>query len=46
MAVSESPSLELFKRGVDMTLGWLRDGLGSAGLTVGLDDLKGLFQCK
>ncbi|KAK4828345.1 LOW QUALITY PROTEIN: hypothetical protein QYF61_026006 [Mycteria americana] len=45
--VVESPSLEVFKRRVDVVLGtWFSGGLGSARLTVGLDDLKDLFQPK
>jgi len=38
----ESPSLEVFKKCVDVAL--LGHGLGGDGLTVGLDDLRGLFQ--
>ncbi|KAK4811384.1 LOW QUALITY PROTEIN: hypothetical protein QYF61_000568 [Mycteria americana] len=45
--VVESPSLEVFKSRVDVVLRErCSGGLGSAGLTVGLDDLKGLFQPK
>ena len=40
----ESPSLEVFKRRVDVALqAWFRRH-GSVGLTVGLDDPRGLFQ--
>lgn len=36
----ESPSLEEFRRLVNGALGtWFSDGLGGAGLPVGLDDL-------
>ena len=43
--VVESPSLEVFKRRVDVVLRlWFSGGLGSDRLAVGLDDLKGLFQ--
>ena len=45
--VVESPSLEGFKGLVGVALrGMLGSGLGSAGLTVGFDGLKGLFQPK
>ena len=45
--VVESQSLEEFRRLVNGALGtWFSDGLGGAGLTVGLDDLKGLLQPK
>jgi len=45
--VVESPSLEAFKRRVDMGLGtWFSGKLGSVRLMVGLHDLKGLFQPK
>ena len=40
----ESPSLEVFKNHVDATL---RDAIsvhGGDGMTIGLDDLNGLFQ--
>lgn len=40
----ESPSLEGFKSPVDVALGDIRDGLGSAGGRAGLSVLKGLFQ--
>ena len=43
----ESPSLEGFKRQEDEVLRtWFISGLGSVGLMVGLNDLKGLFQPK
>ncbi|KAK4829598.1 hypothetical protein QYF61_005698 [Mycteria americana] len=44
--VVESPSLEVFKRHLDVVLRdtWSSGGLGSVRFTVGLDDLKGLFQ--
>ncbi|KAK4822263.1 hypothetical protein QYF61_012102 [Mycteria americana] len=45
--VVESPSLEVFKRHVDVVLrDTVSGGLGSVRFTVGLDDLKGLFQPK
>ncbi|KAM9654822.1 uncharacterized protein ACIBXB_007132 [Morphnus guianensis] len=45
--VVESPSLEVFKRCVDVVLRpWFSGGLGSVRLTVGLHYLKGLFQPK
>ena len=45
--VIESPSLEVFKRPVDVVLrAWLSGGLGSVRWTVGLDDLKGFVQPK
>ena len=44
--VVESPSLEVFKRCVDVLGTWFSGGLGSVRLTVGRDDLKGLFQPK
>ena len=45
--VVESPSLEVFKRRVDVVLRtWFSGELGSVRLTVVLDDLKGLFQSK
>jgi len=41
----ESSSLEVFKRCVDVALWtWFSGGLGSVRFTVGLDDLKGVFQ--
>jgi len=42
--VVESPSLEVFRKCVDMTLQTWFSRHGSVGLTVGLDDLRGLFQ--
>ncbi|KAK4823922.1 hypothetical protein QYF61_008308 [Mycteria americana] len=45
--VVESPSLEVFKRRVDVVLvTWFSGGLGNVRLMVELDDLKGLFQPK
>jgi len=42
--VVESPSLEVFKRHVDLMFWDMGNGgLGSVRLTVGLDDLKALF---
>lgn len=41
MEMVGSPSLEVFKKQVDVALS---GGLGSAGLTAELDDLRGLFQ--
>jgi len=42
--VAESPSLEVFKRRVDVAKGtWFSGALGSVVLTVGLNDLKALF---
>ena len=39
----ESPSLEVFTKCAGVFSGtWFSDGLGSPGLKVGLDDLKGL----
>ena len=43
--VVESPSLEVFKRCVDVVLRF-SGGLGSIRLMVGLNDVKGLFQPK
>ena len=40
----ESPSLEVFKSRVDVALRDVGSGRGGGGLTVGLDDLRGLFQ--
>ena len=40
----ESPSLEVVKNCVDVTLRDVLSGHGRGGLTVGLDDLSGLFQ--
>ena len=42
--VSESPSLEVFKKRVDVALGHKVSGHGGDGLTIGLEDLSGLFQ--
>lgn len=44
--VVDSPSLEVFKRYVDVTIGTYSGGLGNVGLLVGLNGLKGLFQPK
>ena len=47
--VVESPSLEVFKRRVDVALHlgtWFSGGVGSVRFAVGLDDLKGLFKPK
>ena len=42
--VVESPSLEVSEKHVGVVLAtWFAHGLGSAGLMVGLDELKGLF---
>lgn len=41
--VAESPSPEVFKRHTDVVLRGMVSGLGCAGLTVGLDGLKGVF---
>lgn len=38
-----SPSLEVFKNCVDVALRNMVSGHGGDGLTVGLDDLSGLF---
>ena len=40
----ESLSLEVFKKCVDVALRDMDSGHGGDGLTVGLDDLNGLFQ--
>ena len=40
----ESPSLEVLKSCVDVALRDVGSGHGGGGLTVGLDDLRGLFQ--
>jgi len=40
----ESPSLEVFKKHVDMTLQDVVYRHGGLGWIVGLDDLRGLFQ--
>ena len=42
--VLESPSLEVFKRSVDVAKRDLMSGHGGSGLMDGLDDLSGLFQ--
>ena len=42
--VVESLSLEVFKKRGDVTLTVVVSGHGGDGLTVGLDDLRGLFQ--
>ena len=39
----ESPSLEVFKRHVDVALRHVVSGHGGDGLMVGLDGLSGLF---
>lgn len=44
-AVVESPSLQVLKNHVALET-WVSGGLGSAGLMVGLDDLRGPFQGK
>jgi len=43
-AVVESPSLEVFKKRADVALQDTAWWHGGVGLTVGLDDLRGLFQ--
>ena len=43
-AVVELPSLEVFKKVVDMVLCLYRSRHGGVGLTVGLGGLRGLFQ--
>mgnify|MGYP001856881985 CR=1 FL=1 len=40
----ESPSLEVFKKRVDVALRDVVNGHGEDGLVVGLGDLRGLFQ--
>jgi len=40
----KSPSLEVFKKCVDVVLRDLVSGHSGDGLTVGLDDLRGLLQ--
>jgi len=40
----ESPSLEVFRKHVDVALREMVSGHGGDGLTAGLDDLRGLFQ--
>jgi len=42
--VVKSPSLEVFKNGVEVALRDVVSGYGGDGLTVGLDDLNDLFQ--
>ena len=42
--VVQSPSLEVFKNRVDVALRDVVSGHGGGGLTVGLDDLRGLSQ--
>ena len=42
--VVESPSLGVFKKRVDVALRDVVSGHGGSGLTVGLGDLRGLFQ--
>ena len=42
--VVESPSLEVFKKSVDVALRDMASGHGGDGLMVGLDDLSCLFQ--
>jgi len=42
--VVQSPSLEAFKKHVDVALGDMVSRHGCVGLTVGRDDLGGLFQ--
>jgi len=42
--VVKSPSLEVFKKRVDVELQDMFSRHGGVGLTVGLDDLRGLFQ--
>jgi len=42
--VVESPSLGVLKNSGDVALGEMDSGYGGDGLTVGLDDLSGLFQ--
>ena len=40
----KSPSLEVFQNRVDVALRDVVSGHGGGGLTVGLEDLRGLFQ--
>ena len=42
--VVESPSVEVFKKRVDVALMDMVSGYGWDGLMVGLDDFSGLFQ--
>ena len=42
--VVESPSLEVFKKRVDVALRDMVSRHGGAGLMIGLDDLSGFFQ--
>ena len=42
--VMESPSLEVFTKCADVALKDMVSGHGGGGLTVVLDDLRGLFQ--
>jgi len=42
--VAQAPSLEVFKKRVDIALQDMVYRHGGVGLTVGLDDLGGLFQ--
>jgi len=42
--VVPSPSLEVFQNRVDVALRNVGSGHGGGGLTVGLGDLRGLFQ--
>ena len=42
--VVESPSLEVFKKRVDIALQDMFSRHGGVGCMVGLDDLRGLFQ--
>ena len=44
MEVVESPILKVAKRHVDVALRDMVSGHGGGGLTVGLNDLRGLFQ--
>jgi len=43
-AAQESPSLEAFKKRVEMALWDMVSGHGGVGVIAGLDDLRGLFQ--
>ena len=42
--VVESPSLEVFKNNADVALRDMINGHGGEGLTVGLDDVSGLYR--